>query len=242
MRPKIICHMLSTVDGRLVTQRWTPPFDGKPIEKLFDPYFAVSNAFNAQGIIIGRKTVRDYSGCGDFDYRNYPVSTHTETFIGKRESPRSVIVLDPKGKTSYTSDNLDGENIIVVLSEEVPEAYLTHLRKKGISYLFAGKDGKELPKAMEVLSGTFGMETVLLEGGGVVNGSFLKAELIDELSLQIYPGIDGLAGMPAIFEYQGENGELPALGQSLELISARPLSDGIFQLHYKFHKNKNRTN
>jgi len=237
MRPKIICHMMSTVDGRLITERWTPPFDGKKMEELFNPYFTVSEEFNAQGFIIGRKTAHDYPECGEFDYEKYPSATSaTETFIGKRETPRSVIILDPKGKIAYPGDKLDGENVIAILGEQVSGEYLAHLRAKGVSYLFAGTDGQDLEKAIHTLNETFGMNTLLLEGGGVVNGAFLKAGLIDELSLLIYPGIDGLAGMPTIFEYHGKTDEQPAQGQSLELISTRSLTDGIFQLCYKFHK------
>jgi 5-amino-6-(5-phosphoribosylamino)uracil reductase len=35
------------------------------------------------------------------------------------------------------------------------------------------------------------------------------------MSVLIYPGIDGLAGVPSIFEYSGEDGELLAAGQPL---------------------------
>ena len=43
----------------------------------------------------------------------------------------------------------------------------------------------------------------LLEGGGHLNGSLLKAGLVDELSLLHYPVIDGAASSPTIFE-QGQ--------------------------------------
>ena len=29
MYPQIICHVMSSVDGRLLTNRWTEPFNGK---------------------------------------------------------------------------------------------------------------------------------------------------------------------------------------------------------------------
>lgn len=89
---------------------------------------------------------------------------------------------------------------------------------------------------MEILGSDFGMTKILLEGGGIINGTFLKAKLIDELSLQIFPGIDGLSGMPSIFEYYGEKDEQPAKGQTLELISCKQLEDGIIWLYYKIHK------
>ena len=29
MYPQIICHVMGSVDGRLLTDRWTVPFNGK---------------------------------------------------------------------------------------------------------------------------------------------------------------------------------------------------------------------
>lgn len=90
---------------------------------------------------------------------------------------------------------------------------------------------------MHRLRAEFGIETLSLQGGGIINGAFLKAGLLDELSLLIYPGIDGLSGVPSVFEALGTGGERPAAGQSLELLHADRLECGVVRLHYKFHKN-----
>ena len=58
----------------------------------------------------------------------------------------------------------------------------------------------------------------------------LAAGLISELSLVIYPGIDGQASTPSIFEYIGAADERPAAGQSLELLSSETASNGIVWL------------
>lgn len=84
-------------------------------------------------------------------------------------------------------------------------------------------DGSDLPLALQILGKTFGLKTLLLEGGGRINGAFLKAGLIDEISLLVYPGIDGLAGVPTIFEYTGSVDEQPAAGQSLRHLSTETL-------------------
>ena len=46
----------------------------------------------------------------------------------------------------------------------------------------------------------FGIRTLLLEGGGHINGAFLQAGLVDELSLLVVPGIDGRHEIPAVFD------------------------------------------
>ena len=81
----------------------------------------------------------------------------------------------------------------------------------------------------------WGRYTKMIVGGGIINGEMLAAGLIDELSLVIYPGIDGLASSPSVFEYLGAADERPADGQSLELISAMPCPHGVVWLRYRFH-------
>ena len=38
MIPKIICHIMSSVDGRLLPGRWTQPYDGTSSSVLFKDY------------------------------------------------------------------------------------------------------------------------------------------------------------------------------------------------------------
>lgn len=229
--------MVSSVDGRLDTDFYTRPFDGKDLDKVMDSYFAISNDYQADAILIGRKTVQQHYFTETYQHTGSQAKNH-EIFIGNRDSKRLTIVIDPQGKIFYTNNQVEGENIITILSEKVSEDYLTFLREKGISYLFAGEDGRNVVEAMDTLGRDFGMKTVLLEGGGIINGSFLKAALVDELSLMIYPGIDGLSGRAAIFEYLGKEGEMPAKGQALEFVSSEVLDDGIVRIQYKFHRNQ----
>ena len=52
-------------------------------------------------------------------------------------------------------------------------------------------------------------------------GGFLAAGLIDELSTLICPAIDGLAGVPAIFEHSAPPGSHPAGGSICGFSPAR---------------------
>jgi riboflavin biosynthesis pyrimidine reductase len=102
-----------------------------------------------------------------------------------------------------------------------------------------GGDGKVVStcsNALEKLGETFGLKTLLLEGGGRINGSFLKAGLIDEISLLVFPGIDGLSGMPTILEYAGGEDEQPAAGQTLRHLATETLEGGMVWLHYRVEK------
>lgn len=230
--------MMASVDGRLVTDRYTPPFDGKNADDVINRYFDVCKLLKGQAEILGRATVHRHFMPKLFRAKNPSPARAPKAFVGKiRKGAIPTIVLDARGKTLYEADKMS-DGFIAVLGEGAPKEYLTHLREMGVSYVFAGSDGKNLPKAMDAVGEIFGFKRVLLEGGGIVNGEFLKAGLIDELSLVVYPGIDGLSSAPSIFEYAGKRGELPASGQSLEFVSAEPIGDGVVWLRYKFHRRR----
>ena len=53
---------------------------------------------------------------------------------------------------------------------------------------------------MELLAEEFGVERLAVTGGGHINGAFLEAGLLDEVSYMVAPGIDGRAGMAAVFD------------------------------------------
>lgn len=57
MRPQIVCHMMSSIDGRLIGERWSPHFTGKTLDEATAPYFDISLKLQAQAWMIGRKTV-----------------------------------------------------------------------------------------------------------------------------------------------------------------------------------------
>ena len=96
---------------------------------------------------------------------------------------RSQWYLIPKGRLQFSKNGLPtGEHVVAVLDPKIDEAHLARLRRAGVSYVFQG-DGAEcterekLSAALAALEETFGVKRLLLEGGGVLNGSFLAAGL-----------------------------------------------------------------
>src|SRR5205085_5020462 len=108
--------------------------------------------------------------------------------------------VDTIGKLRWSSGNLDGDHLISIVSERVPAEYLAMLRNTGISYVVSGERAVDLVQAMSLLGEHFGVRRLLLEGGGHINGAFLRAGLVDEVSLLLVPGIDGRAEVPAVFD------------------------------------------
>ena len=226
---------MSSVDGRLLNERWTEPYDGTPASALLQVYASIGRELGTDAWMFGKNTLRAI-----FPYK-WSIDGHTvpsdylAVFIGERHSERMFIVADPEADTYFTSSVLRGDNILVIVGRKATEEYLTHLREKRISYVIIN-DATDLREGLEVVGREFGIRSISVQGGGILNGALLADGLIDELSLVVYPGIDGLSGVPSIFEYVGGKSSNPAGGQSLQLLSASQWEHGVMWLRYKFHK------
>ena len=99
-----------------------------------------------------------------------------EPHLANRNGRKLAIGIDPSGRAHYGKDNVQGDHVVAVLGEHVSDAYLAELREDGVSYLFAGQKGDDLPGAMEQLGSLFGVKKLLLEGGAKINGAFFKHE------------------------------------------------------------------
>ena len=225
---------MSSVDGRLLPARWTAPFDGTAPSELFKEYAAIGKSLDADAWMFGKATTREA-----FPYKfmpkGEPVGESGKVFVGNRTSSRLFITIDPDADIFFTSDRLRGDNILVILGTNATTDYLSALEEKGISYIVVD-DVCDLRNALTLAKQYFNVQIISLQGGGIIDGAMLALGLIDELSLVVYPGIDGLASSPSIFEYLGRPGEQPAAGQALELLYVEQRPNGIVGLRYKFHK------
>ncbi|MEZ3525517.1 MAG: dihydrofolate reductase family protein, partial [Muribaculaceae bacterium] len=223
-----------SVDGRLLPGRWTAPFDGTNPSELFKEYATIGKSLGTDAWMFGKATAREA-----FPYKfmpkGEPVGESGKLFVGNRTSSRLFITIDPDADIFFTSDRLRGDNILTVLGKNATTDYLAALEDKGVSYLVVD-DVCNLSEVLALVGRYFNVESISLQGGGIIDGAMLAQGLIDELSLVIYPGIDGLTTAPSIFEYLGHSDELPADGQALELLSVEQMPHGIVWLRYKFHK------
>ena len=232
MRPTIICHMGTSIDGGLHPSRFTQAPAGVSAEALRRHYEAIHDRFEAEGWIVGRKTMAEMAK-GRERAVAAALSPAREPHLGQRNGRNLAIAIDPSGRVHYGKDNVGGDHVVAVLGEQVSDAYLAELREDGASYIFAGPKGDDLPGAMAQLASVFGVKKLLLEGGGRINGAFLKHRLIDEFSTLIHPAVHGVAGAESIVDYDGPTGEHPGAGQALRLISCETLEGGMVWLRHR---------
>ena len=88
---------------------------------------------------------------------------------------------------------------IIVTSEIISKPNLNRLQKLPVDIIICGKNQVNLTKLLSVLSKK-GIKTILLEGGGTLNRSFLKKNLIDEMIIALTPYVLGSKNTVNLFE------------------------------------------
>ena len=236
-RPRIICHILQSVDGNIDGNFFTVPEMGS----AYRAFARIREEYACDAVISGATTAAEIYR-GEF-IGNLPKASERwpRTDWKARSAEKYAVVIDGTGSVCWESGSVDrrGEklHVIVVLQENVSDAYISHLRKAGVSYIFAGRDSLDLPLAARKLKELFGIESMLLSGGGVVDWSFLQAGLIDEISLVVPPVIDGGVRLPSAFDDSPLAISHAPVG--LTLADVQRLEGDALWLHYKIaHENE----
>lgn len=220
MKPRVIMHMLSSIDGRITVGTW-PEDHG-----YGDIYERIHRDLKGDAWIVGRVTMAEFAEGQPLPIKAQESLPRTTWIAPGADKGPYAIALDREGKLHINTARVNGDVLIAVLTEAVSDDHLAELRRDGISYIFAGNHEIDLALALDILAEAFGIKTLLLEGGGGINGSFLSAGLIDEISLMIVPLADGSTGKPTTFD------RTVGAAAELKLQSVTQLEQGILHLRY----------
>lgn len=224
-RPRIICLMTSSIDGRLHPSRWTLSPNGTP-KDWSRAYEALHESVGADGWIVGRTTMAEMAKGEPHPAVNAGAPPRPHHFA-QRQGPFAV-ALDRSGKLHFAKPDISGDHVIVLLGRDVPDRHLAGLAGDGVSYIVAEDEEMALAPMLASLKRELGISTLMLEGGGHVNGSFLAAGLVDELHVVLAPALDG-SPSPAIVEAgdEGLKGKV-----TLALLECELLAAGAVRLRY----------
>ncbi|MDR2866759.1 MAG: dihydrofolate reductase family protein [Methanomassiliicoccaceae archaeon] len=199
------------------------------------PFIHVNCAMSADGKIAGsdRKQVRissdeDLSRARELRKRYDAVLVGIGTIIA--DDPHLTIkgasfynnpiriVIDPHGRTPKDAQVIDGRSPTLILTDDdCTEEWGTETETIKCGSPFS------LAKAMELLAG-FGIERILIEGGGKTIASFFKEGFVDKYS--VFVGGLLIGGRDSPTPVDGE-GWICENGLTLKLKSAKVLGNGV---------------
>jgi len=225
-RPRVICHMMTSIDGRIVTDGWPMSPEGRK------QYELLHATYEPDGWLCGRVTMELHFASGvrpDADVVREYHGPPREDFVAPGEHDSYAFALDSHGRLVWESGEIEGDHVVAILTTRVSDEYLATLRARGVSYLLAGSPDLDLPLALDKIGERFGVRTLMLEGGGGINGSMLRAGLVDEVSVLVAPVVDGRVGTAALFDVEGAN----VAPRRLKLQSVEQRADDVLWLRYK---------
>lgn len=220
-KPYIICHMMTSVDGRI---------DCAMTEQLpgVEDYYQTLNEINVPTTVSGRVTAELEMAEGIFegkDFEEYGKIGYSK----KIDAKGYEIILDTKGKLLWPYVENTNKPYLIVTSEKVTKEYLTYLDQQNISWIACGKEKIDLKKVCEILAEQFHVERMGIVGGPAINTSFLDDGLLDEISILIGAGIDGRKEFPSVFDGLGNNHPLI----HLKLLDVKRFKSDAIWLRYK---------
>lgn len=217
-KPYIICHMMSSVDGR-IDCTMTENLPG--VQEYYE-------TLDAPTRVSGRITAAlEMALPGEF-HAGTVTPLGKEAFSKAADADGYEVVMDTRGTLLWANNNSE-RPLLIITSEKVSREYLAYLDDSGISWIACGEDRIDLRRAVMILAENFGVGRMAVVGGGHINAGFLAAGLLDEVSVLIGAGIDGRGGMSAVFDGLPENRPVT----KLKLDSVKAFDRGAVWIRYK---------
>jgi 2,5-diamino-6-(ribosylamino)-4(3H)-pyrimidinone 5'-phosphate reductase len=202
-RPHVICHMMSTIDGKITGGNGTDILSGE----YFDLYTKTEDMLGPHTAwMFGRVTMQMFANANSTPLPSLTKNIELVNYLAPHEDNLFMFGVDTKGLLRWDKNTIKLSNVIeplslvIVVTVSTPKEYLQYLQNNGISYLVAGTDKIDFIKLFNTMKEKLGVETLLLEGGGLLNGSVMAADLVDEISLLVTPTVINQSQAPSLFE------------------------------------------
>lgn len=211
-RPHVILSAAMSFDGKIATRTGNSRLSSKKdlirVHKL---------RASVDAILIGKRTM----------LTDDPSLTVRHV---KGKNPIRVI-LDSKGSIKSNSKiirTLKKAHTIIVVSEKISQKNIARLQRYGLEVLKCGRNKINLKKLLYFLKKKK-IKTLLVEGGGTTNWSFIKDGLVDEIIVTVTPFI--LGGKDAISIVEGRGFDKVSQAYGLKLKKVHRIQNELI-LHY----------
>src|SRR3984893_9546643 len=125
--------MCTTIDGRILGGRWPPLPGGKNSAELFERTAA---SFGIGAWLVRTTTMSEVAGSnGRLKAALWRIERTDH--VADRRARRFAIGADAKGALRFQEPEVEGDHVVLLVSERVGDDYLSHLPDAGVSALFS---------------------------------------------------------------------------------------------------------
>lgn len=225
-RAKVIVHMHTSIDGKIDGKYGRQEKGQLSGEFYAQQLFRLSSA-NANGAT----TVAKYAATGTLDLTPFEgAQVPYENWLPQIQADTWDIAFDRQGRMAWTRNYFEyggkKSRVIEVVTTQASPAYLAFLQSMEIPYIIGGDQELNLDLVLKVLK-DYGIEAISLAGGAIIDGAFLKAGLVDEISVVVTPFVSGDNAVPGIFNTNGQ-----FVNQQFKIETMQALADGGVYLRY----------
>ncbi len=222
MIPRVILHNSTSIDGRI---DWLTPD--------VDLHYELAAYWRADAQLVGSETIL-------ISTEEIPDEADPNTEDLAAQQPQSpgdtrplLVIPDSRGRVR-TWDMLckmrHWRGAVALCTHSTSQDYLDYLGSLGVEYILVGEDLVDLRAGLEALHTTYGIQTVLVDSGGTLNGALLRAGLVSEVSLVIYPCLVGGTTPQSFFRAPDLAKQVGVI--ELDLIAVEQVRTGIIWLRY----------
>jgi 2,5-diamino-6-(ribosylamino)-4(3H)-pyrimidinone 5'-phosphate reductase len=180
-KPRVIIFNGLSLDGRM-------DFGSDAVDMGL--YYDLASRWNADAMLSGSGTMLAAEGSGPVNESDaYTPPAEYHPLAVKR-----LVVADSRGRirswNSLRSQPFWRE-VTVLCSRATPHEYLEYLEHRNVPYIIAGTEQVDFAAALDELNTRYGVQSVRVDSGGILNGVLLRAGLVDEVSVLIDPCLVG---------------------------------------------------
>jgi 2,5-diamino-6-(ribosylamino)-4(3H)-pyrimidinone 5'-phosphate reductase len=225
MLPRVIIHNAVSVDGRI---DW---FEVDP-----GVFYDLAGRWHEECALVGSGTVLAAHESAKADRQ--PWELHV---VDPSDTRPLLAIVDSRGRVRCWKTWLDmpyWRGGVAICSDTTPDEYLQYLAEAGVDFIVAGPRKVDMRAALEELNARYGVQTVRVDSGGILNGVLLRAGLVDEVSILVHPALVGGTSQRSMFrasDLASSVGVIP-----LTLIGAETVGEGLVWLRYKVARRKKR--
>ena len=109
----IVCHMITSLDGCILLERWSKPAERVDFTQVYE---ATAKRLQGDGWMLGRITMAEY-GQGVVEGEPAGMRGRGESvpraYVGDRQDRPLAVVFDPKGRLQFSKNGLPtGEHVV----------------------------------------------------------------------------------------------------------------------------------
>ncbi|MGB9978813.1 dihydrofolate reductase family protein [Methanobacterium sp.] len=191
MLPHVILYNAVSLDGQITG-----------FNADVELYYELASKWDVDAVLMGSNTVLTGFEAEPGEIREEDLELMVNREKDPEDSRPFLVIPDSKGQIRIWNELFKMpylRDIIVLCSKSTPEEYTDFLSERNIDCIIAGEKQVDLKNALKRLNSEYGINSIRVDSGGILNSILLNEGLADEINVLIHPELVGSMNKSPIF-------------------------------------------